>query len=52
VDKVGAPVERYLWELVFATGWTLEYVEALSIEKLHEYLNVVDGMAHVKSSIL
>ena len=33
------------WEIAEHTGWTLEYIEALSFEAIWEYLSVNDGNA-------
>jgi hypothetical protein len=38
--------------LVQETGWTLEYVDALSMADLHEFLQVLDGMSKAAGSIL
>jgi len=33
-------------------GWTLEYIDALSIADLHEYIQVLDGRAKGDASPL
>jgi hypothetical protein len=33
-------------------GWTLEYVDSLSLADLHEWMQVQDGLAHARSSII
>jgi hypothetical protein len=32
------------------TGWTLEYIDALDFQTLHEYLQVLDGRAKGRDS--
>ena len=39
------PAEFYRWHLAREFGWTLEYIDALSIADFHEYLQVADGKA-------
>jgi len=46
------PFEYWRWELVKTTGWTLEYIDALSLADLHEFLKVRDGKAKADNSIL
>ena len=46
------PVEVIRWELAEKFGWTLEYIDSLAVANLHEYLQIQDGLAHVKDSIL
>ena len=38
-----APQEVFLWEMAERFGWTLEYIEGLSMARWHEYLQVRDG---------
>jgi len=38
------------WQLAQTFGWTLEYVDALRMKDLHEYLQVVDGRNKAASS--
>jgi len=40
------------WELVEKFGWTLEQVDALEMKDLHEYLQVQDGLAKGRNSLL
>jgi hypothetical protein len=44
-DRKPAPTELIVWDLVERTGWTLEYIEALPLARLHEYQQVIDGRA-------
>ncbi len=46
------PLEMGRWELAERFGWTLEYVDALSVDKLHEYLQVQVGRGKAARSIL
>ena len=41
----GAPVpaEVIIWHLVEQTGWTLDYIDSLPLERLHEWLSIQDG---------
>jgi hypothetical protein len=32
------------WELAEKFGWTLEYIDSLSMETLHEYLQIQAGI--------
>jgi len=34
------------------TGWSLEYVDALSMSDLHDYLQIEDARAKSKNSLL
>jgi hypothetical protein len=45
----GAPLEWIVWQMVYKTHWTLEYIEGLSMERIHEYLKVEDGSAKARS---
>ncbi len=38
-----APDEYFEWELVMATGWTLEYVRSLSMQDFYNYLQIEDA---------
>jgi len=33
----------FVWELVEATGWTLDYIDSLPFGKIHERIQVIDG---------
>jgi hypothetical protein len=41
-----------VWDLAERFGWTLEYVEGLSMKRLHEHIQIEDGKAKAKSSIV
>jgi hypothetical protein len=45
--KFGAPLpDEYLeWDMVFRTGWTLEYIRDLSMADIHNYIQIKDGRA-------
>lgn len=44
----GKPFEMLVWELAEKFGWTLEYVESLPMAKIHEYLQIQDGMINAR----
>jgi hypothetical protein len=48
--KWGAPLpyEVIRWQLVERFKWTLEYVDGLSLENLHELIQVDDGISKSK----
>jgi hypothetical protein len=33
-------------------GWTLEYIDALPVSAYHEFIQVQDGIAHARKSII
>jgi hypothetical protein len=37
------PLEYWRWYIVENTGWSLEYVDALSLADLFEYWQIIDG---------
>ena len=43
------PHEYLEWDLVFRTGWTLEYIRSLTMQDYHDYLQIKD--ARVKAGI-
>lgn len=45
--KYGAPIpfEYITWKMAFETGWTLEYIEGLPMERYIEYIQIKDGIA-------
>lgn len=42
------PYEVTRWRLVERFGWTLEYVDGLSMADLHELIQVDDGKANAR----
>jgi hypothetical protein len=36
-------MELIIWNMVFKTGWTLEYINGLSMEHLRDYINIMDA---------
>ena len=52
VTKQGMPMEYWRWELVKETGWTLDYVDALSIADWNEWLQVRDGMNKARKTLV
>lgn len=47
-----APHELLRWQMAEKFGWTLDYIDSLSVATLHEYLQIQDGLAHARSSII
>jgi hypothetical protein len=39
----GMPLEYMRWHLAREFGWTLEYIDAMSLSDLNEYLQIKDG---------
>lgn len=37
------PLEFWRWELAREFGWTLEYIDGLSLQDMVEYWQIVDG---------
>lgn len=44
------PDEFWIWRLVQETGWTLEYIDSLSIEHWHEWLAIRDAEVKAKNA--
>ena len=40
------------WVLAEKYGWSLEYVDALSMDKLHDFLKIQDGLTKASKSII
>ncbi len=45
------PWEYLRWELVDETGWTLDVIDALSVNDFAEWIQVRDGKAKAKRSL-
>lgn len=41
-------MEYTIWELIFKTGWTIEYIEALPMARLRDYINIMDAQAKAR----
>jgi hypothetical protein len=52
VTGTPAPSEKTVWDLAERFGWTLEYVGGLSLKRLHEHIQIEDGKAKAKNSIV
>jgi hypothetical protein len=37
------PLKWWRWELARKTGWTLDYIDSLSLGDWHEYWQIIDG---------
>ncbi len=47
----GADIAEYwTWNLVEKTGWTLEYIDALPIERIHNWMLIRDAEAKAKET--
>jgi hypothetical protein len=46
------PMEMIRWQLAKEFGWTLEYIDSLSVADWHEYAQIQDGLVHVRKSII
>jgi hypothetical protein len=46
------PTEYSRWNLAERFGWSLEYVDGMSLDNLHEFLQVQTGKEAASSSIL
>lgn len=38
-----APWDYIVWQLVRATGWTLDYAESLPLTRIHEWLQIIEA---------
>jgi len=38
------PFELLRWQLAEKYGWTLEYIDSLSLDTLNEHFQITDGM--------
>lgn len=38
-----APQELIIWDIAERFGWTLDYIDGLSLARLHEYLQIADA---------
>lgn len=45
------PAEYYRWKLAERFGWSLEYVDSLTMQDFHELLQVDDGRAKAKKTL-
>ena len=45
VGNQPTPPEYWRWKLAEKFGWTLDYIDALSIGDFNEYIQVADGTA-------
>lgn len=48
----GKPAEMIRWEIAERFGWTLEYIDALSLGEIHQLINVDDGRVKGRTSLL
>jgi hypothetical protein len=52
LNKEPVPFEAWRWKIVEDTGWTLEYVDSLTLSDMREYMQVLDGTQKAQTSIL
>lgn len=45
-----SPPELLVWQMAEKFGWTLEYIEGLSMAKIHEFIQVEDGLMKARSA--
>lgn len=43
------PFEYTRWQLAEKYGWTLEYIDRLSVDTLHEWYQVMDGIGKARA---
>lgn len=48
----GIPYAYWKWMIVERTGWSIGYIDSLSISTLHEYLQVLEGRHKYQTSLL
>jgi hypothetical protein len=46
------PDEAMRWHLAEKFGWTLDYIDSLSLQDLIQYESICDGKAHAQDSLL
>lgn len=51
-DDSKMPIETVRWNMAERFGWKLEYIDALEMSDFHEFLQVEDGKAKARTSIL
>lgn len=51
-EEEGTPFELVRWSIAEKFGWTLDYIDSLSIADLHEFMQIQDGRAHANKSII
>ena len=44
MDSASPPLEYWRWHMAEQYGWTLDYVDSLSLEDMTEYYQVQDGL--------
>lgn len=52
VTGEGVPLEYHIWQLAERMGWTLDVIDALPLHRWHEYLQIEDGRAAARGSLL
>lgn len=49
-DGKPMPDEYWRWRLALDTGWTLDYIDGLSLKDFHDYLQVMDAIGNFRRS--
>ena len=44
------PHEYWRWKLAETFGWTLEYIDGLSLGDFHEWLQITDGKSKARNA--
>ncbi len=44
------PEEFWMWKIAMDTGWTLEYIESLSIEQYHQWFQFKDAEVKARNT--
>ena len=52
ITNTGMPHEFWKWELIRETGWSLEYVDALTVADFNEWVQVRDGVSKGRNSLV
>lgn len=42
-----APLEMIRWQMAETFGWTLDYIDSLSVGQMHEWLAIQDARASI-----
>ena len=50
--EVEIPEVYYKWKMAEKYGWTLDYIDGLTVGQMNEYLQILDAESRIGSSIL
>jgi len=51
MDTASPPLEYWRWHLAEQYGWTLDYVDSLSLADMTEYYQVQDGLGKARAEM-